>query len=491
MILLNDANPTVIRVTIPPPFGLHVIAHAPHAITVIEPIPYSLSIVVPTPPSLVVRGLPGPPGPPGPEGPKGDPGDPGGPPGPEGPEGPMGPAGPEGPPGPIGPEGPEGDMGIPGPTGPQGNPGATGPKGDTGATGATGAQGVPGPKGDPGAAGSTGPPGPAGVQGVPGPQGPIGPEGPEGPVGPEGPMGPQGPQGEQGPPGTGGGTPLPTGGQMFQQLAKYGGADNAIEWAWPEKVIRRIDQVGHGLVTGNIVRLASNGAYVKAQADTEANAEVLGAVYSVFSPDAFVLMAFGRIGGFTGLTTGTVYYLSPTTAGAVTATEPSTPGQVSKPIFIADSPNAGWMLNMRGNIIPTPFNVGDIPKGILAYVEITTNTAAVTVESPIPGLSFSVDLIAGRRYRFASNAMLQGNTAGAEMRLSLWSSIGRLVFRDTHCGIANRAYGIHAERIWRQAVTQALVIDARMSISAGGGNVMCSGGSDVPSSLYVEDLGVL
>jgi hypothetical protein len=55
-----------------------------------------------------------------------------------------------------------------------------------------------------------------------------------------------------------------------------------------------------------------------------------------------------------GLTDGTTYFLSPTTAGALTATEPTAVGQVSKPVFIANSTVGGIFVNMRGMLITAP-----------------------------------------------------------------------------------------------------------------------------------------
>jgi hypothetical protein len=110
---------------------------------------------------------------------------------------------------------------------------------------------------------------------------------------------------------------------------------------------RRITQASHGLAVGDVVRL-SGTSYVKAQADTEANAEVVGIVGTVIDTSTFVLVTDGRAAGLSGLTAGTVYYLSAATAGALTTTEPTTAGHVSKPVLIADSTTSGLFVNMRG-----------------------------------------------------------------------------------------------------------------------------------------------
>lgn len=113
------------------------------------------------------------------------------------------------------------------------------------------------------------------------------------------------------------------------------------------RVSRAITQVAHGFAVGNFVRY-SGTAYVKAQADTGANAEVVGIVSAVADADNFTLQYGGRITGLSGLTAGTVYFLSAATAGLLTATEPTTFGQISKPLLLADSTTTGYFFNFRG-----------------------------------------------------------------------------------------------------------------------------------------------
>lgn len=130
-------------------------------------------------------------------------------------------------------------------------------------------------------------------------------------------------------------------------------------------ITRSISQVAHGLAVGNAVRF--NGtAYVKAQADSATNAEIVGMVSAVASANAFTLETAGLVTGLSGLTAGEVYFLSPSVAGALTATEPTTVGQVSKPLLVADSTTSGYLFNFRGALVgaqSTPvqaaFPVGD------------------------------------------------------------------------------------------------------------------------------------
>ena len=101
---------------------------------------------------------------------------------------------------------------------------------------------------------------------------------------------------------------------------------------------------------GNVLR--HNGTtFVKAQADSAANAEAIGIVSEVIDTNNYVLKVTGFITGLSSLTAGTTYFLSPSSAGALTATEPSTSGQISKPVLIATSTTAGVFINMRGAVV--------------------------------------------------------------------------------------------------------------------------------------------
>jgi hypothetical protein len=94
------------------------------------------------------------------------------------------------------------------------------------------------------------------------------------------------------------------------------------------------------------------GTYVKAQADLASHAEALGLVSKVVDADHFELTQVGKISGLSGLVSGTTYWLSPSSSGVFTQTEPITSGQVSKPLLIADGTTGGYILNHRGRVIP-------------------------------------------------------------------------------------------------------------------------------------------
>lgn len=84
-----------------------------------------------------------------------------------------------------------------------------------------------------------------------------------------------------------------------------------------------IAQASHGFVSGDVLKL-SGSTYAKAQGDTLANAKPVGIVESVVDSNNFIFVRSGKMlkssHGFTG---GAWLYLSPTSAGALTASLPS------------------------------------------------------------------------------------------------------------------------------------------------------------------------
>lgn len=111
-----------------------------------------------------------------------------------------------------------------------------------------------------------------------------------------------------------------------------------------------IEQVGHGLAVADVVRL--DGAdYVLAQADSAINAEVVGIVTAVADADNFSILFGGWTDVLSGLTAGATYFLDPASAGALTATEPTAEGEVSKPLLVADTTTSGYFFNMRGLVL--------------------------------------------------------------------------------------------------------------------------------------------
>lgn len=136
-----------------------------------------------------------------------------------------------------------------------------------------------------------------------------------------------------------------------------------MSWGVIDDAARIITQNAHGFSVGQALYL-NGSTYTLAIATAASTAEVVGVVSSIIDANNFVLISPGYITGLAGLTAGTVYFLSDSVAGALTATEPSTVGYISKPILIADSTTSGYVYQERGKIIPTPTT-------LFAYVDQT------------------------------------------------------------------------------------------------------------------------
>ena len=111
-------------------------------------------------------------------------------------------------------------------------------------------------------------------------------------------------------------------------------------------VTTMVTQADHGLAVGDVVRLSGSN-YVKAKADSVTHAEAVGIVDSVSGSSFHVAFPGSQVSGLSGLTAGTVYFLSVTTAGLLTAND-APDGYISKPMLVATSDTTGVVLNSRG-----------------------------------------------------------------------------------------------------------------------------------------------
>lgn len=115
-------------------------------------------------------------------------------------------------------------------------------------------------------------------------------------------------------------------------------------------VTKMVAQASHGFAVGDWLK-HSGGSYAKAQANSAANAEVVGVVSTVTDANNFVITLYGYVTGLSSLTADTVYFLSPSAAGFLTATEPVTSGQVRKVLLISDSTTSGFVVNFQGTLL--------------------------------------------------------------------------------------------------------------------------------------------
>jgi hypothetical protein len=134
------------------------------------------------------------------------------------------------------------------------------------------------------------------------------------------------------------------------------------------EVIEIIDQDVTGLAVNRAVRMNSAGLYVLALADNPQNAEVVGIVREIVTPGVsgqFKLQQSGTIPpgtpGFSGFNPEEIYYLSDTSLGVMTTTEPTANGSVSKPCLEATGADSAKVICLqRGKVIgfPGPITAG-------------------------------------------------------------------------------------------------------------------------------------
>lgn len=138
-----------------------------------------------------------------------------------------------------------------------------------------------------------------------------------------------------------------------------------------------VSQSSHGFVVGDVVRYTGT-AYAKAQADTEANAEVVGIVSAVAGVNDFTIQVAGEI-TLSGLTAGDTYFLSDVTAGLATTSEPTTVGLITKPLYVATSTTTAILLTYRPMEICTPCSAN--ASTTFDTLETTTSGSSVTFSS--------------------------------------------------------------------------------------------------------------
>lgn len=186
-----------------------------------------------------------------------------------------------------------------------------------------------------------------------------------------------------------------------------------------EATIFTVAQTAHGLSVGDIVRSnGTAGQFTKAQADSSANAEVIGIVTVVTDANNFTVTTEGYITtGVPTATAGTVFFLSASTAGALTSTEPSTVGQISIPLLTIITSAAKAFFSVRRGLVIATAGTGTVTSvsftGGLISVATATSTPALTVAGTSGGIPyFSSASTWASSAALAANAIVIGGGAG-------------------------------------------------------------------------------
>lgn len=204
--------------------------------------------------------------------------------------------------------------------------------------------------------------------------------------------------------------------------------------------IKETITVANAFSAANAIRRTAGG-YSKSQADSASNSEVMGIIESASGTD-FTIVYFGKANlPAHGFTVGAVLFLSEATAGLLTETEPTTAGQVSKPVGIALDANNILVINMRGSVIGGPLSIlvnsqtgtsYTILSGDRDKLVTTTNGSAIAVTLPQAGASFPSGWFFFYQNRGAGTATITPTTStidGAAI-LVLKTGQGAVIFSD-------------------------------------------------------------
>lgn len=192
-----------------------------------------------------------------------------------------------------------------------------------------------------------------------------------------------------------------------------------------------IEQSSHGFSKGDWLRFNSgSNNWVKADNTAQANAGVIGMVSSDIDTDTFELQLGGEITGLSSaLTPGAQYYLD-STAGAMTSTRPSG-GNYIRPIFVATSPDSGFIINQQTVGTMAIENIGAITTSILSDTDNTDDLGSASFQW---ANTYAVNCFVGTAIihtgdtdtRIAFGANTQDFQTGGSSRLDLSDSGMRL-----------------------------------------------------------------
>lgn len=177
----------------------------------------------------------------------------------------------------------------------------------------------------------------------------------------------------------------------------------------------RITQSSHGFAVGDVLYL--NGAtYTKAVASAANTAEVVGVVSKVIDTNQFELTLSGEVNGLSGLTVGEVYFLSASTAGGLTITEPTVVGQISLPVGVAASTTSLYVAPKRGSVVGSSNVRSQIP--LANSTTTTVQDISAYDAGELTGWVSIVNTTAANSLRFYVAAQFSKNGAANNYNIS-------------------------------------------------------------------------
>lgn len=212
-------------------------------------------------------------------------------------------------------------------------------------------------------------------------------------------------------------------GSAFATLAFLAG--QTVDGSLKTFVRPQVTQAAHGFTSSNLgapLYLTSGGIYTLAKADAANTAEVVGLIYSIVDVNTFTMALFGNVtvntavsGG--ALVVGSTYYVSASTAGLITATEPSTLGHVSKPVGTAISTTVLEFINMRGIVVG-----GTNALTTIAFSNSATSNIQSVAAYQAGSLEGYVSISAATSMKFYISAQFSRNAASSDWNISYQTS---------------------------------------------------------------------
>ena len=213
-----------------------------------------------------------------------------------------------------------------------------------------------------------------------------------------------------------------------------------------------ITHASHPFTVGQVLRSSgSAGVYTTAQADSAANAEVIGIVVQDIDTNTYAMALSGRItadGVVPVATAGTVLFLSPTSAGALTTTEPTTTGQISKPIGVVTTSNLEMvMINYRGKDADAVHNWDANGSELILDVDGDTSLHANTDDQ------IDVQIAGADDFRFTANTLsvLSGSTLSIDSGATLANSGTITGFNSTSYAVTQSSHGFAVGKVLKSS----------------------------------------
>ena len=245
-----------------------------------------------------------------------------------------------------------------------------------------------------------------------------------------------------------------------------------------------VTQSSHGFTVGKVLKSSgSNGTFATAQADSAANAEVVGIVTDSIDTNNFLMTIAGRItvdGVVPDVTAGTVLFLSATSAGDLTSTEPSTTGQISKPVAVVTTADSEMiMVNFRGEVIASSTESWDVNGSeLILDVDGDTSLHANTDDQ------IDVQISGADDFRFTANSFnaLSGSTLSIDSGATI-SNSGTLVgFNHNSFTVTQASHGLTVGKVVKSSGSNGAFATAQANSAANAevvGIVTVVSGNDI------------